>query len=47
MSPLASPLLSAEGASYTISLEGVPAGTYPFFCMPHMAAGMKGTIVVQ
>ena len=46
MSALAGPLVSAEGASYTVSLAGVPAGTYPFFCMPHMGVGMTGTLQV-
>jgi plastocyanin len=30
-----------------ISFAGVPAGKYPYFCTPHLAMGMKGTITVQ
>lgn len=46
MSPLAGPLLTEPGATYVISLEGIPPGVYPYFCMPHVAAGMTGTIRV-
>jgi plastocyanin len=46
MSPLASNLLK-DGESYTISLAGVPPGSYPYFCMPHAGAGMKGSITVE
>ncbi len=45
--PLAGPLLTKPGESYTISFAGVKAGTYPYFCMPHVAMGMKGTIKVE
>ncbi|HEX8242454.1 MAG TPA: plastocyanin/azurin family copper-binding protein [Longimicrobium sp.] len=45
--PLWGPLLTEGNQSYTISFAGVKPGRYEFFCMPHMAAGMKGTIVVQ
>ncbi len=47
MSPLAGPLLSAPNATYTISFAGAPAGTYAYYCTPHLALGMKGKIVVQ
>lgn len=47
MSPLAGPLMTEPGARYTISLDGVPAGTYPFFCMPHYALKMTGTLTVR
>lgn len=47
MSPLAGPLLMKSGESYTVSFAGVAPGTYPFYCMPHMAMGMQGVVVVQ
>ncbi len=47
MQPLASPLLTKPNESYTISFAGIKPGTYPYFCMPHMAMNMKGTITVQ
>lgn len=47
------PLMSAPGATYTLSFAGVKPGRYPYFCVPHMydkngntTTGMKGTIVV-
>ena len=47
MQPLASPLLTKPNESYTISFAGIKPGKYPYFCMPHMAMNMKGTITVQ
>ena len=46
MGPLAANLLTAQGETYTISFAGAPAGTYKFTCLPHMATGMRGSIVV-
>jgi plastocyanin len=46
MAPLASPILK-DGQSYTVRLDGVKSGTYPYFCMPHAAMGMKGSLTVQ
>ncbi len=45
--PLWGPLMSDANASYTIAFTGVKPGTYEFFCMPHMAMGMKGTLTVR
>jgi plastocyanin len=45
--PLAGPILSKNGDSYTIALDGVPAGRYPFYCMPHMALAMTGVLIVE
>jgi plastocyanin len=47
ISPLAGPLLTREGESYVVSFAGVDPGVYPYFCMPHMAMNMKGTITVR
>ncbi|HEX2204492.1 MAG TPA: plastocyanin/azurin family copper-binding protein [Longimicrobium sp.] len=47
MQPLWGPLLTDPKGEYTIAFTGVKPGTYEFFCMPHMAMGMKGTITVQ
>jgi plastocyanin len=35
-----------EGSSTTVSFAGAPAGTYKYYCIPHMAMNMKGTITV-
>lgn len=45
--PLTSPLLINPGDGATVSFAGAPAGTYKFYCMPHLALGMKGQIIVQ
>lgn len=47
IAPLAGPLLPKPGDTYTITFANVKPGTYSFFCMPHMALGMKGTITVK
>jgi plastocyanin len=41
------PLVTAANGVYTISFAGVKPGRYEFFCMPHMAMGMKGVLTVQ
>jgi plastocyanin len=45
--PLTGPLLLNPNQTYTVSFANVPAGTYKYYCTPHLALGMKGTIQVQ
>jgi plastocyanin len=45
--PLTGPLLVTPNQTYTVSFANVPAGTYKFYCTPHLALGMKGGIQVQ
>lgn len=45
--PLASPLFDTDGEKYTISTAKLTPGTYRFYCMPHLALGMHGVLVVQ
>jgi len=33
--------------TYTISFGNVQPGAYLFYCTPHLAMGMKGTIFVE
>ncbi len=47
MSPLNGPLYTDSLATYEISFAGAPTGTYGYFCIPHEALGMKGTLTVQ
>jgi plastocyanin len=47
LSPLVGPLLMNVGDTYTMSFAGVPPGTYKYYCTPHLALGMRGTITVQ
>jgi plastocyanin len=46
-SPLTGPLLINANDSYTVSFAGLKAGTYHFYCTPHLALGMKGVVTVQ
>jgi plastocyanin len=46
-SPLTGPLLIAPNDAYTVSFAGTKAGTYKFYCTPHLALGMKGSVTVQ
>ena len=47
MSPLTGPLLTQPSQTYTISFGGAPAGVYHYYCTPHLAMGMTGSITVQ
>ncbi|WP_420127714.1 plastocyanin/azurin family copper-binding protein [Longimicrobium sp.] len=45
--PLSGALVINAGDSYTMTFDGVPAGRYEYYCMPHMGMNMKGVITVQ
>lgn len=45
--PLVGPLRNAPNETYTVSFAGVPAGTYKYYCTPHLALGMKAALTVQ
>ena len=45
--PLTGPLLLNLSQTYLVSFAGVPAGTYRYYCTPHLTLGMKGSVVVQ
>ncbi|HET7240238.1 MAG TPA: plastocyanin/azurin family copper-binding protein [Gemmatimonadales bacterium] len=47
MAPLEGPLLTEQDAVYKVSFAGAPTGDYKFYCLPHLALGMKGKISVQ
>lgn len=47
MQPLVGPLLVTPNEQYTISFAGLKPGIYHFYCTPHLALGMVGTISVQ
>jgi plastocyanin len=44
---LSGPLLLASRDRYVIDFAGMPAGRYPFVCLPHAALKMAGEIVVR
>jgi plastocyanin len=47
MAELSSNMMMNAGESVTISLGGIKAGTYDFYCTPHLAMNMKGKLTVQ
>ncbi|CAN5684341.1 hypothetical protein BH23GEM1_BH23GEM1_00790 [soil metagenome] len=47
ISELSGPMMINANEAYTISFANVPAGTYDYFCTPHLAMNMRGKITVQ
>jgi len=47
MAYLSSPLLMNPGEALTVPFNDVPPGTYEFHCIPHLAMGQKGVIIVD
>jgi plastocyanin len=47
MAPLEGPLLTEPDAVYQVSFAGAPKGEYKFYCLPHLALGMKARLTVQ
>jgi len=45
--PLTGPFLLNTGDAYEISFVGLPAGTYKYYCAPHLALGMHAVIEVK
>jgi plastocyanin len=45
--PLSGALLTAPNDAYTVSLAGLPPGTYNYYCLPHQAMKMTGRIKVR
>jgi plastocyanin len=45
--PLTGPFFMNAGQTYLVSFAGVPAGTYRYYCGPHLALGMTGVIEVK
>ena len=43
---LSSPLLTQDGAEYRVVVPNLQPGSYEFYCLPHRAYDMKGTLVV-
>jgi plastocyanin len=44
--PASGPLLVLEGEAYEFVVPKLPPGQYAYFCLPHLAGGMSGSIVV-
>jgi plastocyanin len=47
MAPLEGPLLTEPNGVYEVSFAGAPKGDYKFYCLPHLALGMKGKLTVK
>ena len=47
MAPLEGPLLTEPNGVYEVSFAGTPKGDYKFYCLPHLALGMKGKLTVK
>ena len=47
MAPLEGSLLTEVNGIYTVTFANAPAGEYKFYCLPHLALGMKGNLTVQ
>jgi len=47
MAPLEGSLLTEPNAVYTVNFAKAPAGEYKYYCLPHLALGMKGKLTVQ
>jgi plastocyanin len=45
--PLTGPFLLNAKDTYEISFAGLPAGTYKYYCAPHLALGMHAVIEVK
>ena len=43
---LSSPLLSPDGAEYRVVVPAISPGHYQFFCLPHRAYDMRGTLQI-
>jgi plastocyanin len=47
MAPLEGSLITEPNGIYTVNFGKAPAGEYKFYCLPHLALGMKGKLTVQ
>ena len=47
MAPLEGQLLTEPNAVYTVNFANAPAGEYKYYCLPHLALGMKAKLTVQ
>jgi plastocyanin len=47
MAPLEGSLLTEPNAVYSVNFAKAPAGEYKYYCLPHLALGMRGKLTVQ
>jgi plastocyanin len=46
IAPLSGPLLFGDDETYDIVVPALPPGRYPFLCLPHQTAPMRGVLIV-
>jgi plastocyanin len=44
---LSSPLLTSVGKEFRMVVPLLPAGSYPFYCLPHRAYDMRGELRIK
>lgn len=44
---LSSSLITASGSVYRMTVPQVPPGSYPYYCLPHRAYDMRGTVRIK
>ena len=47
MAPLEGSLLTEPNGVYTVNFANAPTGEYKYYCLPHLALGMKAKLTVQ
>ena len=47
MAPLEGQLITEPNGIYTVNFANAPTGDYKYYCLPHLALGMKAQITVQ
>ena len=47
MAPLEGQLITEPNGIYTVNFANAPTGEYKYYCLPHLALGMKAKITVQ
>ena len=47
MGEASGPMIMQPNEAYTVSFAKIPAGTYDYVCVPHLAMNMKGVVTVQ
>jgi plastocyanin len=47
MAPLEGSLLTEPNGIYSVNFANAPAGEYKYYCLPHLALGMKAKLTVQ
>ncbi len=47
LQPLSGTMLVVQDAVYSISFAGAPEGEYKYYCLPHLAMGMRAVITVD